>query len=453
MTCSWYSFETIRRCAPLVLGLMIGAPAPSFAQSEGLQAEFLKLFTFGTGCGTDVLFCLQSGSGTPDFAQQAFSTNANATALELTVFLQGAIASGIATIPAPSAGSGETLVLNAFGFLGRDEEESLGPILAERHLTLGRGNLLVGANVTDLRFENLRGTSLSELHFNVVQRDLPPTGPPLGDPAIERTYLSVTTSMALDARVGNFFLTYGVSDRLDFTALIPVVSAALSGFSDATIVIGPGEDPAAGFSFGGPTEDPKLRERSVVPRSRATGLGDISLRGKLRLNGTEDRLGLALLADVRLPTGDEEDFLGSPGTSVQGIGIMSLEAGAGFTPHANAGIVLRTGESQRNTVVAALGFDHRTSNRLTIAAEFLSQIPLGDNPLVLEKLVIRDGFGNDTVVPTSNLPTVRDDQFDGALGFKYQLGKWAFLANAIVPFNDGGLRSDVLWTLGLQGGF
>jgi hypothetical protein len=259
--------------------------------------------------------------------------------------------------------------------------------------------------------------------------------------------------MALDARVGNFFLTYGVTDRLDFTALIPVVSAALSGFSDATIVIGPGEDPAAGFSFGGPTEDPKLQERSVVPRARATGLGDISLRGKLRLNGTEDPLGFAVLADVRLPTGDEGDFLGSPGTSVHGIGIMSLEAGAGFTPHANAGMVLRTGKGQRNTVVAALGFDHRSSSRLTIAAEFLSQIPLGDNPLVLEKSVIRDGLGNDTVVPNSNLPTLRDNQFDGALGFKYRLWNLALLVNAIVPLNDGGLRSDVLWTVGLQGSF
>jgi hypothetical protein len=132
---------------------------------------------------------------------------------------------------------------------------------------------------------------------------------------------------------------------------------------------------------------------------------------------------------------------------------MSLEAGAGFTPHANAGLVLRTGNGQRNAAVAALGFDHRTSDRLTIAAEFLSQIPLGDNPLVIDQVVIRDGLGNDVVVPTSNLPTLRDDQFDGALGFKYRLGKWALLVNAIVPLNDGGLRSDVLWTMGLQGSF
>jgi hypothetical protein len=453
MTCSLCSFLSLRRCAALALGFLICPPTPTLAQDGGLQAQFRRLFTFGTGCGAEVLFCLQSGSGTPDFAQEAFSTNANATAQELTIYLQGAIASGIETVPAPSAGSGTTFRLSALGVPVRNEEKSLGPILAERHLTLGRGNLLIGANVTTLKFERLRGTSLSELQFNVVQRDLPPTGPPLGDPAIERTYLSVATSMALDAQVGNFFLTYGITDRLDLTALVPVVQAALSGFSDARIVIGPGEDPAAGFSFGGPTEDPKLQERSIVSRVRATGLGDISLRGKLRLNETESRLGLAVLADVRLPTGREEDFLGSPGTSVQGLGIMSVEAGAGFTPHANAGMVFRTGEGQRHGVTVALGFDHRTSSRLTIAAEFLSQLPLGENPLAREEPVIRDGLGNETAVPTSNLPTLRDDQFDGAIGFKFQVWKLAILGNAIVPLNDGGLRSDVLWTIGLQGGF
>jgi hypothetical protein len=142
-----------------------------------------------------VLFCLRSGSGTPDFAQEAFSTNANAAARELTVFLQGAIAQGIATVPAPSAGSGETFRLSALGVPVRNEESSLGPILADRAFTLGRGKFLVGANLTTLQFEQLRGVSLDALSFNVVQRDLPPAGPPLGDPAIERTYLAVSTRM------------------------------------------------------------------------------------------------------------------------------------------------------------------------------------------------------------------------------------------------------------------
>lgn len=428
-------------------------PAPALGQGGGLRDQFGKLFTFGTGCGQDVLFCLQNGSGTPDFAQVAFSTNANATARDLTLYLQGAIALGIATVPTPSAGSGETFRLSALGIPVRNEETSLGPIMAERALTLGKGNVLIGANVTDLRFEELRGVSLENLQFNVVQRDLPPTGPPLGDPSIERAYLSVTTRMAFEAQVANLFVTAGITDRFDFSVLVPVVRASLSGFSDAEIVIGEGEDPAAGFSFGGPTEDPQLRERAVLPLQKATGLGDTSLRGKFRVTETDSRYGMALLSDIRIPTGRDEDFLGSHGWWLQGTGVLSMAAMSGFSPHLNFGGVFRSGDGERSALLGTLGFDHRASNRLTLAGEFMAQLPMGENPLVQGETTIRDGQGNVSVVPTSNLPTLNDYQFDGALGLKYRLGNFALIGNAILPFNEGGLRSKVLWTFGLQGGF
>jgi hypothetical protein len=436
----------------LVAGLAT-RPTPAIGQDEGLRGRFVELFTFGSGCETGVLFCLKSGSGTPDFAQQAFSTNADATARELTHYLQGAIARGLATVPAPSAGSGETFRLSALGVPVRNEETSLGPILAERALTLGRGQFLIGANVTDLRFENLRGVSLDSLEFNVVQRDLPPSGPPLGDPTIERTYVSLSTHMAVEARVANFFLTAGVSDRLDVGVLVPVVQLILSGYSDAEIVIGEGEDPAAGFSFGGPTEDPQLHERAVLDQQKATGLGDVSVRGKLRLTDTDSWLAMALLTDFRIPTGRDEDFLGSEGWSAQGLGVISTAPFAGFSPHLNLGGVLRSGEGERSAVVGTFGFDHRSSARLTIAGELLAQIPLGENPLVRSEVIIQDSQGSMITVPSSNLPTLEDYQFDGALGFKLRLGNLAIIGNAILPMNDGGLRSEVLWTVGLQGGF
>jgi hypothetical protein len=441
-----------------ILGVLLavaasGTPDPLSGQDGGLRERFGELFTFGTGCGPDVLFCLRSGSGTPDFAQQAFSTNANATARELTLYLQGAIALGIATVPAPSAGSGETFRLSALGVPVRNEETSLGPILAERALTLGGGNYLLGANVTYLRFDDLRGVSLRDLRFNVLQRDLPPSGPPLGDPAIERTYLSVSTRVAFESRVANVFFTAGLTDRLDVSVMVPVVQATLSGFSDAEIVLGEGEDPAAGFSFGGPTEDPKLKERAVLPRLEATGMGDTSLRGKMRLTDTEDRLGLALLTDVRIPTGKDEDFLGSGGWWIQGLGIASMRPFSGFSPHLNLGGVFRSGDGERNALLGAIGFDHRSTRRLTLAGDLLVQLPLGDNPLKREEIVIRDAQGGLTTVPTSNLPTLDDRQLDGSVGFKLQVWKLAVVGNAIVPLNDGGLRSDVLLTMGLQGGF
>lgn len=439
--------------ALVLLGLVLASPHAAAGQDGGLRDRFGELFTFGTGCGEDVLFCLRSGSGTPDFAQQAFSTNANATARTLTSYLQGAIALGIATVPVPSAGSGEAFRLSPLGVPVRNEEVSLGPILAERALTLGRGQLLLGFNVTELRFQALRGVPLEELRFNVVQRDLPPAGPPLGDPAIERTYLSVTTRMSFQAQVANLFFSYGLSDRLDVSVLVPVVRAALSGFSDAEIVIDEGDDPAAGFSFGGPTEDPKLRERAVLPLQSATGLGDVSLRGKLRLTDANRDLGVALLSDLRLPTGGDADFHGAGGWWIQALAVFSTRPRGGLAPHANVGGVYRTGEGQRSALLGTVGVDHRATGRLTLAADLLAQLFVGGNPLTSEEVALADRTGEIRTVSTSNLPTVNDNQFDAALGFKLRLGSLALLGNAIVPVNDGGLRGDVVWTFGLQGGF
>jgi len=439
--------------ALLLWAALLTAPTPTFGQDAGLRGRFGRLFTFGTGCGPDVLFCLQSGSGTPSFAQEAFSTNANATAKELTRFLQGAIALGIAVVPVPSAGSGETFRLSALGIPVRNEETSLGPILAERDLTLGKGKFLVGANLTELRFENLRGISLGDLRFNVVQRDLPPSGPPLGDPAIESTYLSVTTRMAFQARVANLFVTAGITDRLDVSVLVPVVHATLSGFSDAEIIIGEGEDPAAGFSFGGPTEDPKLRDRAILPMEKATGLGDASLRAKMRLTEREGTYGMAVLSEIRVPTGKDQDFLGAKGWWVQASGIFSLQPMRGFSPHANLGGVIRTGSGERSALLGTLGFDHRASGRLTLAAELMAQAPLGGNPLPRKDVTIQVDGGEAKKVPSSNLPALNDNQFDGAAGFKLRLGRFALVGNVIVPLNEGGLRCDALWTFGFQGGF
>ncbi|NJD10139.1 MAG: hypothetical protein FIB01_06740 [Gemmatimonadetes bacterium] len=436
-----------------VVACSLCAAAPASGQSGGLRARFGQLFTFGSGCGADVLFCLKSGSGTPDFAQEAFSTNANATARELTVFLQAAIAQGIATVPAPSAGSGETFRLSELGVPVRNEETSLGPILADRAVTLGQGKFLIGANLTTLRFEQLRGVSLDGLEFNVVQRDLPPTGPPLGDPAIERTYLAVATHLGFDASVANLFFTAGITDRLDLSVLVPVVRVTLSGFSDARIMIGAGDDPAAGFSFGGPAEDPKLQERSVLDRQEATGLGAVALKAKYRLTATESRVGLAVIGDVRLPTAKDEDFLGPGGVWAGASGVFSADLGGGFATNGNLGAALRGGDGQRNALVAALGVDHRTSARLTLAAEALAQVPFGSRQLVRREVSIRDAQGTTRQVATSNLPTLRDHQLDGSLGFKFRLGQFALVGSALVPLNDGGLRGNVLWTIGLQGGF
>jgi hypothetical protein len=425
-------------------------PAVIRAQSTGdprtVEGAFRQLFTFaGQGvCDPGVLFCLTNSSGKS--AAQAFASNANAAAQELTLFVRSSIAQGIANVPTPSTSSGALFRLSALGVPVRNEEKSTGPIFGERAPTLGKGAMLVGSNTTTLHLTELRGTKLDDISFSIVQRNLPPNDK-LGDPAIERTYLSVATHIGLDARSTNFFITYGLFDRLDVGITVPLVEVALSGYSDARIVIAPGADSAAGFSFGGPPEDPKLLERSVVGRTYNRGLGDVSARLKLRLTEQDAAFGLALLGDARFATGKTENFLGAGETWGRGLAVISYEVGKGFTPHANVGYFYRPGEGFRDAVLANGGFDQRITRWLTFAADVLSQVPLGREPLQTTAITI-DGVT--APVLTSNIPASRDRILDGAFGAKLRFRDATLIGNALVPMNTGGMRAKVLWTGGVQ---
>ena len=424
------------------------AAAPLAAQGNRprtLRDTFFDLFRFGGAeCGAGVLLCLVNSSGVS--AAEAFSTNANATATTLTQFVQSSITQGLANLPTPSTSSGLLFRLSGLGVPVPDETQSAGPIFGERALTLGRTKWLVGANLTDLTLAKLRGTPIDAIAFNVAQRDLPPGGGVLGDPPIEQTYLHVDTRIGLQARVLNLFMTYGLRDNFDVGVTVPVVQAALSGYSDARIVPGQDTDPAAGFSFGGPPEDPRLITRTVIDRVSRIGIGDVAVRAKYRLTRREAAVGIGFLADVRLPTGAEENFHGSGSTWIRGMAAIAWRTPIGTVPHLNVGYYWRRGTGFRDAVLVNVGFDQRLSGAFTLAGNLLGQQVLGQNPLQTEQFQIT----GQAPFLTSNIPTRRDDVYDLSLGIKYTRGALTALVNGIAPMNQGGLRSELLLTSGLQ---
>src|SRR5262249_18301610 len=82
------------------------------------------------------------------------------------------------------------------------------------------------------------------------------------------------------------------------------------------------------------------QSESFEDSGNATGVGDVVLRGKFRLVGGSGG-GLALAADVRLPTGEERDLLGTGATQVRGSLIGSVRLG-NFSPHVNGGYTWST---------------------------------------------------------------------------------------------------------------
>jgi hypothetical protein len=412
------------------------------ASGQGLRQKLeLGLFSFGD-CGEPL--CLPTLVLAGNVHGRHYIPSAESGNAAIIQFLGSAIGSNVSNIPISATTSGVT-----YSFEGGAPVRTAvsgGPIFAERAQTLGRGRMLIGANASSIRFNSLRGVPLSSLDFNFTHQDTDPPG--IGNPILENEFITVRTSLDVNVLATIAFATYGITDRIDVGVAVPFVSTSVDGTSLGQIVpFGP--NPA--HYFGGTAANPILTATANVSGS-ASGIGDVAVRTKINLSPTNARTGFALLGDVRLPTGEEDDFLGSGSTSTRIMGIMSGRFGA-FAPHANAGAAIRGGDDQTNAVLATAGFDQLVSSWATFAFDLISEWQMGDSPLALPAPVSFDQPFKRTI-PPSNIPDRRDDLLNASVGAKLASRKgMTVIVNALVPLNRGGIRATTLWTAGIEYGF
>ena len=407
------------------------------ATAQGLRDKVANLFRYGD-CGEPL--CLQTqGNGHGDHFIPSTVTGNSA----IIDFITGAIGVNVANIPVPATSGGAT-----FHFVNGEPVKtsvSAGPFIGERAQTLGRGRVLVGASVTSIKFTTLRGVRLSDMRFDFTHQDEVPLG--LGNPDFENDVIRTRTSLDVHLTVTSVYLTYGLADAVDVGISVPLVNTSLGGRSVAQIdPFGP--NPL--HYFGGTTTDPILRATAVTEGS-ATGVGDVTVRAKVNLNQTP-LAGLSLLADVHLPTGSEEDLLGSGNMSMRGLGIFSSRIG-GFSPHVNLGYLHRSGERENSAAVATLGFDQLLAPWATFAFDLLTEQQVGDSKLTVPtEITFTSPFVR--TVPATTIPNSRDHITNVSLGFKFTTSRsLTVLTNAIIPASRGGMRPDATWTVGLEYGF
>lgn len=427
--------------------------APSL-RAQGLRGDITQLFIFGPG--EDPLFLAGSGDPNNPMSLQVhgrhFIPSASASNGSIISFLTDAVGSSVANIPLGATSSGET-----FRFVGgvpQRTSTSAGPIFGERAQTLGRGRALVGVNHTGFHLESLRGVSLDNLQLRFTHENVNFPGcdtlfggncSSMGVPGFENDVIDINLRLNIDVNVTSLYVTYGLFDRMDIGFVVPIVSTSLRGESNAQIV--PFGPPPVAHFFGGTPENPVLTANRNV-ESSATGLGDLAVRAKLNLRSTE-HTSLALLGDARFPTGSSRDLLGAGFFSARGLAVLSSQFGS-FAPHINAGYLFRKGNSQNDAVLATVGFDQLIGDRVTLAADLVSELQVGDSKLQLPAPVHYDAPYARTVLPT-DIPDMRDDLVDGSFGIKYQtLEKVTVVANATFPLNKGGLRPGVTYTVGLE---
>jgi len=427
--------------------------APPLA-AQGLRDQIAELFIFGAG--SDPLFLAGSADPNNPISIQAHGTHFVPSSVaqngSIIGFLVEAIGSNVANTPIGSTSGGVTFRFE--GGIPVKTSTSAGPIFAERATTLGRGRVLAGASHSAFRFTSLRGVPLSNVQLAFTHQNVDFAGcdsvyhdscKKMGVPALENDVIDVNLALDISVRVTSLYVTYGVTDRLDVSAVVPVVSTSLSGDSFAQVV--PFGGPTAAHFFAGTPSNPVLSATRNVHGS-ATGLGDVALRAKLHV-GDSPRASLALLAESRFATGSADDLLGSGTFAARALAVLTGRAGD-ISPHANVGYLFRSGGRQNDAVLATAGFDERVTDQVTLAADVVSELQVGTSKLALPPPVTYDAPFRRTVTPTS-IPNERDDIVNGSFGFKVMPRRDITLViNALLPINRGGLRADRTFTAGAE---
>ena len=438
---------------------LVGSPVAARAQSEGsLRGKISQLFILGSGHDPLVL----GGSVDPDnpasiqahglhFIPAAVAENAS-----LIGFITNAISTSIGSIPIGATSSGVTFRFE--GGVPVKTSTSAGPIFAERAQTLGRGRAVTGIGRNAFSFSTLRGVPMDNIELIFTHENVDFEGcdaanngadcTDMGVPTLENEIMPFRLSLDLDVTVTTFYATYGITDRIDFGVVVPVVSTRMHGESSAQI--SPFGGPTAVQFFAGTPTDPVLSSSRSVSGS-SLGLGDVAVRTKVGVHDAPHS-SLALLGEMRFATGSANDLLGAGAWSARGMAILSGRINA-FSPHLNAGYVYHSRSDNRlwnDAVLATIGFDHLMTERVTIAADIVSELQVGDSKLRLPSEVTYDTPFHRTIQPTT-IPDRRDDLVNGSLGFKFTVPRgFTVVANALVPLNRGGMRPDIIYTTGLE---
>ncbi len=438
----------------LSLACAASLAVPTLATAQGLREKISDLFIFGPG--QEPLFLAGSADPNNPASLQAhglhFIPSSAAENGSIISFITDALGASVANIPIGSTSGGVTFRFE--GGVPVPTSTSAGPIFAERAQTLGRGRVLAGISRTGFRFATLRGVDMQNIDLVFTHQNVDFDGCDAqfggdctlyGVPVLENDAIDFHLSMDLDVRVTSMYLTIGVSDRFDLGLVVPIVQAEFTGESDAQIR--PFGGTTAAHYFAGTSANPVLSAHRQSLGS-AAGLGDVALRAKINLRQSAGT-SFAFLVDGRFPTGSREDLLGSGKFAGRALAIFNSRFGD-FSPHVNAGYLYHAGTQQNDAVLGTVGFDNRLAENFTLAADLVTELQVGDSKLHLPPLVTYESPFRRTLNPT-NIPEIRDDIVNGSFGMKITPARNTTLVlNSLFPLNRGGLRSNLVYTAGIE---
>lgn len=452
-----------RRDVFAMIAVLVAMALPTYAQFAPPQVCASKLQS-SMACVIPQTYG-PTGLTLPNPSHEAhFATQSEQYTTAVNVSMGSALT--LLALPSPASG----LIFTTDPTLGTmiPSNESYGPILAERAETIGRHRFYIASTYQYFNFSSLDGIDLKHLPvvFGHAQFQIGGVNPPY-----EQDYITTQNRIDLKAHQVTFYATYGLTSRIDVSVAVPILDVSLAISSNATIVrvapqpVGP-LDPYYGstngtgyFHYFDPANPAGSTNKTYTNSSSASGIGDVVFRVKgtvLKLERTRVAVGV----DVRTPTGDAKNFLGSGAPGVKGFVAASYRAR--FSPHVNLGYEyngqsilagdLSTDSTGKlpNQFFYAAGVDVGLTKRWTVAGDLLG------SRLSSTVRSSRTGFTDVNGTPQPEVQQIAVyrgsvNMDDISVGTKLGLvGNLLLTGNVFFKVNDAGLRAKVVPLVGLS---
>jgi hypothetical protein len=401
-------------------------------------------------------------------------------------------------------------------------DDSLGPILGERAETVGRHRVFIGFSYQFFDFDKIDGINLRNIPVILTHSDdfqdnpvLAPQNSPcsiksaknINGCAFVRDLISTVNSIDLKVNQYTTYVTFGLTSRIDLSVVVPVENVRLGLHSSDTIILGTNgfyptppsstdalNPPAPHFDHlfsscanpkpasASPTDtqaqatsnldpnclnhsfpDPAFTGGGSNPNNSASGVGDLVARVKWNAWHGE-RAGFAAGLDVRFPTGDALNYLGSGSYGVKPFAIFSYRAG--ISPHVLVGyewnsdsisatdLTTNAKGSVPNDFVYSAGADALVTKWLTGSFDIIGQRFFGSETLAVTSQPFLTFCGTCTAAPSPNTVSYRNltensnasyNITNASMGIKLRpfpkVSKLVVTANVLVRLDEGGLHS------------
>jgi hypothetical protein len=363
-----------------------------------------------------------------------------------------ALVSQFVTVPLPSPASGFTYQFDPSLGIFERSTQSFGPIVAERAETIGARRVSFGFTTQRFTFDTVEGLDLRKVPAVFTHDDAALRG---GREDV------VTTLNSIEARVtqATVFVTTGLTDRVDISVAAPFISNYVKVVSDATIQrLGTINDLTHFFR----QSDGSVGNRRLFTAiGGATGLGDVTVRVKGRV-AQGSAVSMATGLDVRLPTGDAMNLLGTGAVSAQPFAILSANLQK-LSPHVNVGYqwngssvlagnpATGTSDDFPDQITYTVGADLGVGSRMTLAFDVLGRRLIDSERLTETEFAALDGR---TVLPNIAFSRQSFSEHSGAVGVKINVFRGLLLdANLLFALDDNGVRDKVTPLIGVEYAF